>query len=67
MPLPPKAMPLSPTLGNKSVTQCNRYSLCPSYTGVLPATYAGPGQQGFEGLPHGKCPWVMQGVKKSLR
>ena len=49
------------------VTQCNRYSLCPSYTGLLPATYAGPGQLGFEGLPCGKCAWVMQGVNKSLR
>ena len=67
MPLPPKAMPSSPTLGTKSVTQCTWYSLCPSYTGVEPATYAGPGQLGSEGLPHGKHAWVMQGVNKSLR
>ena len=38
----------------------------PRYTGVIPATYAGPGQLG-SGLPHGKCAWVMQGVNKSLR
>ena len=67
MPLPPKAMPLCPTLGAKSVTWCSWHSLCPSYTGVVPATYAGPGQLGSEGLPHGKCAWVMQGVNKSLR
>ena len=52
----------SPTLGAKSVTQCSWHSLCPKYTGVVPATYAGPGQLGFEGLPHGKCDWVMQVV-----
>ena len=28
------------------------------YTGVIPATYAGPGQLGSEGLPCGKCAWV---------
>ena len=67
MPLSPKAMPLGPTLGAKGVTQCSWHSLCPSYTGVLPATYAGHGQLGSEGLPHGKCAWVMQGVNKSLR
>ena len=33
---------------------------------MVPATYAGPGQLGFEGLSHGKCAWVMQGVNKSL-
>ena len=35
------------------VTQCSWYSLCPSYTGVEPATYDGPGQLGSEGIPHG--------------
>ena len=50
---------------NINVTQCSW--LCPSYTGVIPATYAGPGQLGSEGLPHGKCAWVMQGANKSLR
>ena len=49
------------------VTQCRWHSLCPRYTGVVPATYAGPGQLRFEGLPHGKCAWVMQGVNKALR
>ena len=29
----------------------------PRYTGVIPATYAGPGQLGSEGLPCGKCAW----------
>ena len=29
----------------------------PRYTGVIPATYTGPGQLGSEGLPHGKCAW----------
>ena len=38
----------------------------PRYTGVIPATYAGPGQLG-SGLPCGKCGWVMQGVNKSPR
>ena len=42
MPLPPKAMHLSPLLGAKSVTQCSWHSLCPRYTGEIPATYAGP-------------------------
>ena len=40
--------------------QCNtvKSSLtAPRYTGVIPATYAGPGQLGSEGLPHGKCAW----------
>ena len=37
----------------------------PRYTGVIPATYAGPGQPG-SGLPHGKCAGVMQGMNKSL-
>ena len=36
----------------------------PRYTGVIPATYAGPCQLGSEGLPSGKCAW---GVNKSLR
>ena len=67
MPLPPKAMPSSPILGMKSVTQCSWHSLYPRYTGIVPATYAGPGQLGSEGLPCGKCAWVMQGVNKSLR
>ena len=49
------------------VTQCIWHSLCPRYTGVIPATYAGPGQLGSEGLPHGKCAWVTQRVNKSLR
>ena len=49
------------------VTQCSWHSLCPKYTGEIPATYAGPGQLGSEGLPHGKCTWVMQGVDKSLK
>ena len=38
----------------------------PRYTGVIPATYAGPGQLGY-GLPCGKHAWIMQGVNKSLR
>ena len=59
--------PSSPTLGTKSVTQCSWHSLCPRYTGVVPATYDEPGQLAFEGLPCGKCAWVMQGVNKSLR
>ena len=42
MALPPKAMPLSPLLGAKSVTQCSWHSLCPGYTGEIPAMYAGP-------------------------
>ena len=42
--------PSGPTLGAKSVTQCSWHSLCPGYTGVVPATYAGPGQLGFEGF-----------------
>ena len=66
MPLLPKALP-SPTLGAKSFTQCSGHSLCPRYTGVVTATYAGPGQLGFVGLPHGKCAWVMHRVNKSLR
>ena len=49
-----------------SVTQCSWHSLCPRYTGVVPATYDWPGQLGFVGLPHGKCAWVMQEVNKSL-
>ena len=49
------------------VSQCSWHSLCPRYTGVVPTTYAGPGQLGSEGLPCGKCAWVMQGVNKSLR
>ena len=49
------------------VTQCSWHSLCLSYIGVVPATYAGPSHLGSEGLPHGKCAWVMQGVNKSLR
>ena len=49
------------------VTQCSWHSLCPRYTRVIPATYAGPGQLGSEGLLHGKCAWVLQGVNKSLR
>ena len=49
------------------VTQCSWHSLCPRYTGEVPATYAGPHHLGFVGLPYGKCAWVMQGVNKSLR
>ena len=41
-------------------------SHCPMYTGVIPATYAGPGQLD-SGFPCGKCAWIMQGVNKSLR
>ena len=44
------------------VTQCSWHSLCPRYTREIPATYAGS-----EGLPCGKCAWLMQGVNKSLR
>ena len=50
--------------------KCNTVKLsltAPRYTGVIPATYAGPCQLGSEGLPPGKCAWVMQVVNKSLR
>ena len=49
------------------VTQSTWHSLCPRYTGEIPATYAGPGQLGSEGLPHGKCAWVTQAVNKPLK
>ena len=49
------------------VTQFSWHSLCPRYTGVVPASYAGSGQLGFVGLPRGKCAWIMQEVNKSLR
>ena len=49
------------------VKQCSWHSLCPRFTGVVPATYAGPGQLGFEGLPCGQYAWVTQEVNKSLR